>query len=175
LDANGHLIGAQFGGSNGAANISPMQGKVNSPTFSSFENALKNKMVETNVRVRMEVSGQGSCSGRDQEWLDYTALPETRAKIQQLRGSLDRQDPPRVSRYLGNRPDSYQVRITGFQEVFDAGSGPSFAEIRGQALLGSGTMNNPIREETVNTGQLSGLNTSVSRRLQSIRDDLDRA
>ncbi len=173
LDANGHLIGAQFGGSNGADNISPMQGKVNSPTFSAFENSLKNKMVETNIRVKMEVSAQGSQSGQNQAWINYTSLPETQAKIERLRGSLDRKDPPHMADYLGSRPVSYQVSISGFEEVFNAGSGPSFAAITGQGPL-SQTMDNPIREEQVSTGQMSSSTSSVTNKLDSIRDDLDK-
>ena len=173
LDANGHLIGAQFGGPNTEGNISPMQGKVNSPTFSLFENTLKNEMVQANIRVRMQVEAQGDYRGRDQEWRDYTNRPKTEAKIQKLRGSLDRKEPPNVTEYLENRPKRYRDQVTGFQEVFDAGARPHFEEVAGQAPL-SRFMGNPIREEDVATDQMSSFAAKVASELRKLREEQDR-
>lgn len=102
-DANGHLIGAQFGGSNGLDNISPMQRKLNHPSYSSFENELKRAMHEPTpgqvgpqYSVHMSVAAVGT-----------TPLAEWRS----VHASAS--DEATISEYLATRPQRYQVAIDG--------------------------------------------------------------
>lgn len=175
LDANGHLIGAQFGGPNTKNNISRMQRKVNSPVYSNFENKLKNKMVETNVRVRMVVTGSGSYANQNAAWTGYTALPTTQAAVTELRGNLSRLNPPDLSRYLAGRPQRYQIQVTGYQEVFRESGNTRYADVGSPPAAASAQLDNPITDSAGEGQSLSGLNTTVTNNLDAIRRTLNAA
>lgn len=106
-DANGHLIGAQFGGSNGLDNISPMQRKLNHPSFSSFENELKRAMFEPTpgeagpqYSVWMSVVAEGTTTLA--QWRSiHASAPETAV------------DDATLGAYLATRPQRYHVAIDG--------------------------------------------------------------
>jgi phage-related protein len=177
LDANGHLIGAQFGGSNGVTNISPMQRKVNSPVYSSFENALKNMMVGSNsdskIRVRMIVTEEGSYAGRSSDWTNYTSQPTTQAAVTSLRGDLSRLNPADIGTYLSTRPERYQIQISGYQEVLKINGNTRFVDVSNPPANASATLDNPISDTRASTLSMGGLSSTVNSNLNAIRQALD--
>jgi hypothetical protein len=176
LDAQGHLIGAQFGGSNGCSNISRMQRRTNSPKYTNFENPLKNAMVENSIRVRMEVNASGSYSGQSAQWHSAFASNSARNAVKDFRNQSTPAaaepfwNPSDLATYLSGRPSTYTIAITGFQEVVSNNGTTQFQDISSPGSL-SGSMNNPISDDT-NSGEVVGLKNNVIARIRQLNQQL---
>ena len=167
LDARGHLIGAQFTGSNSADNLAAQQRSANSPTYTSLENPLKQAMVRTSMAVKMAVTTSGSTTRN--RWQQVFSQRENVNLVSQFR---NRSEPPEnyndadvPDSYLASRPAQYNISITHFQRVSATGvianAGESGSDIG--TLSFNSSVTNPVEDDAAS---LSNGISSVTARLE---------
>lgn len=149
LDQNGHLIGSQFGGSNGKENLSPMQRTLNHPVFSGFENALKKAMVKERIRGAMVVKATGEWTGAENEKQWRKMMTDQCSDIEKMRQGKDGApcDSSNASDYLKTRPRSFAVGILGLQEVVKTEDGKVRFPLLPGKKLGPWHMSNELYDD----------------------------
>lgn len=81
-DHRGHLIGDQFGGSNGLENLIPQDAKINQTSFAQFENQLASEVKSGNdVRVKIEPIYNGDSRRPEAIGVSYSINGEKSVQI----------------------------------------------------------------------------------------------